>query len=329
MNTLTPTLAPEAPRTKQTSSERVLIADDDAISRRVLQAQLQRWGYKVSAVDNGMQAWIALQKEDAPRMAILDWVMPGVDGPELCRRIRALNRNNYFYVLLLTARDNKQDIVAGLDAGADDYLTKPFHTDELRARVRVGKRILELQEALIQAHETLKCEAAHDRLTGIWNRGAIVDLLEREARLSLRSGRPLGLIMTDVDHFKKINDAYGHLVGDSVLCEVARRLARSVRTYDYVGRYGGEEFLLVLTECTPSDLAVTAERIRLAIAEQQIPTGAGAVRATISLGLAALQIEPLGTLAVEKLLRAADAALYRAKSNGRNRVESAIMRRTI
>ncbi len=321
-------LAPDAPATKPVRLDRVLIADDDAMSRRVLQSQLQRWGYKVAAVDNGTQAWAALQKDDAPRMAILDWVMPGMDGLELCRRIRSLDRSNYFYLLLLTAKDSKQDIVAGLDAGADDYLTKPFHADELRARVRVGKRILELQEALIQAHETLKFESAHDRLTGIWSRAASVDLLERETRRSLRSGRPLGVIMADVDHFKEVNDTYGHLVGDRVLCEVARRLARSVRAYDYVGRYGGEEFLLVLTECTPSDLAVTAERIRLAIAEEYIPTEAGPVRATISLGLAALQTERLGTLNVEKLLRAADAALYRAKRNGRNRIESAVMQRT-
>jgi two-component system, cell cycle response regulator len=323
VNTLTPPLTPEADKTKPVSGHRVLIADDDAVSRRVLQVQLQRWGYEVTALDNGTQAWIALQKEDAPRMAILDWVMPGVDGPELCRRIRGLDRNNYFYLLLLTARDSKQDIVAGLEAGADDYLTKPFHPDELRARVRVGKRILELQEALIQAHESLKYEAAHDRLTGIWGRAAIVDLLQREARRSLRGGRPLGVIMADVDHFKKINDAYGHLVGDSVLQEVARRLTQSVRAYDYVGRYGGEEFLMVLTECAPPDLAITAERIRRAVAEQDVTTDFGAVRVTISLGLAPLQIEPLGTLNVEKLLRSADAALYRAKNNGRNRVESA------
>src|SRR5579863_10029020 len=158
----------------------VLIAEDDPIFRRILERWFKRWDYGVTAVENGVDAWVVLQSDDAPQLAILDWMMPGMDGIELCRRIRTRNQGPYRYVLLLTAKDDKQDVVAGLEAGADDYLTKPFDVDELRARVRAGKRILDLQEALIRAQSALQFEAAHDRLTAIWNRGAILDLLKKE-----------------------------------------------------------------------------------------------------------------------------------------------------
>ncbi len=294
----------------------VLIAEDDPIFRRILQSWLQRWDYGVTAVDNGLDAWNALQREDAPQMVILDWMMPGMDGIELCHKIRSRGQSPYRYVLLLTAKDDKQDVVAGLEAGADDYLTKPFDVDELRARVRAGKRILELQEALIRAHGALEFEAAHDRLTGLWNRGAIVDALQREVQRSLRTGEPLGIVMADLDYFKKINDTQGHLVGDAVLQETARRLAAAVRSYDFVGRYGGEEFLIILAGCDAPDLAASAERLRRSIADRPV----GQTFVTLSLGIASIPRGGRGPRDCEDLLRAADAALYTAKAEGRNRV---------
>jgi diguanylate cyclase (GGDEF)-like protein len=298
-----------------------LIAEDDPIFRRILESWFKKWDYRVTAVDNGLAAWEILQKEDAPQLAILDWMMPGMDGIELCRKIRSRNQGPYRYVLLLTAKDEKQDVIAGLEAGADDYLTKPFDVDELRARVRAGKRILDLQAALICAQNDLQYAAAHDTLTGLWNRGAIFDLLRREVSRRQRTGDPLGVIMADIDYFKKINDTHGHQVGDAVLQEVTRRLAADVRPYDVVGRYGGEEFLIIFPGCTTANLIVGAERLRQSIASHPVETSAGQVAVTLSLGLASVEQDEKETLGCEGLLRTADEALYAAKARGRNRVE--------
>ena len=301
----------------------VLIAEDDPIFRRILQSWLQRWDYRVIAVDNGLEAWDALQKEGAPQMAILDWMMPGMDGIELCRRIRSRRQSPYRYVLLLTAKDDKQDVVAGLEAGADDYLTKPFDVDELRARVRAGKRILDLQAALINAKDDLQFAAVHDPLTGLWNRGAILDLLKKEVSRRRRTKDALGVVMADIDHFKKINDTYGHQTGDAVLQEVTRRLAGNVRPYDSVGRYGGEEFLIVFPGCNAPDLAIAAERLRQSIADQTIETSAGQIPVTLSLGVVSMEQGEKEPLDCETCVRYADEALYAAKARGRNRVETA------
>jgi two-component system, cell cycle response regulator len=305
------------------SRDTVLIAEDDPVFRRILQSCLQSWNYKVRACDNGLDAWNVLQQEHAPQMAILDWMMPGMDGIEMCRRIRSLQPDPYRYVLLLTAKDDKHDVVQGLEAGADDYLTKPFNVDELHARVRVGKRILELQKELIQARESSRFEALHDHLTGLWNRGAVLNLLQREEQRRQRSGEALGVIMVDVDHFKAINDSYGHLVGDVVLTEVSKRLTASVRGYDSVGRYGGEEFLIIVPGCDPQGLIISAERLRGVIAESPINGTSGPIPVTISVGLVSVgpgNLKPVEHIA---LVQAADSALYRAKAKGRNRVEIA------
>lgn len=302
----------------------VLIAEDDPLFRHLLQSWLVKWKYRVVAADNGDDAWSVLQQEDAPKMAILDWIMPGVDGLELCRRVRHCDSGPYRYLLLLTARDDKQDVVAGLEAGADDYLTKPFNVDELRARVRAGHRILELQDALTKASQALQFEASHDMLTGLWNRRSILSMLERELQRSVRQGEPLGVIMADVDHFKQVNDSYGHLAGDAILQAVAHRLTASVRTYDSVGRYGGEEFLVILPGCNVNDLAASAERLRGCIASQTFPTGVGQLSLTLSVGVASAQLSSNELLNFEAVVQAADAALYRAKANGRNRVETSL-----
>jgi diguanylate cyclase (GGDEF)-like protein len=305
----------------------VLVAEDDPVFRHLLETWLQQWNYRVVAVDNGLDAWAALQQKNPPQMAILDWIMPGIDGVELCRRIRADTSVPYRYVLLVTAKDKTRDVVIGLDAGADDYLTKPFNVEELRARVLAGKRVLELQEALLHAHEALQFQAEHDPLTCLWNRGAIFKVLEREAQRSRRTGESLGVIMADLDHFKEINDSYGHLTGDAVLRETGRRLAAAVRSYDWVGRYGGEEFLIIVPGCDASGLGVSAERLRQAVSGRPFESAAGRIAVTLSVGSVAAKPAKLETLDCEALLRVADEALYAAKAKGRNRTEIAPSKR--
>jgi diguanylate cyclase (GGDEF)-like protein len=297
----------------------VLIAEDDPLFRRMLERWFTRWNYHVTAVENGLAAWEVLQREDAPQLAILDWMMPGIDGVELCRRVRAQDQGLYRYLLLLTAKDDKHDVIEGLEAGADDYLTKPFELDELRARVRAGKRILDLQAALLHAQEALQSVAAHDSLTGLWNRGAILELLQREISRRQRNGDALGVIMADIDFFKKINDTHGHLIGDAVLQEVTRRLAGNVRPYDAVGRYGGEEFLIVLPNCNVQNLVVGAERLRRSIADRAIETSVGPIAVTLSLGLASVETGEKEIVNPETIVHHADEALYLAKARGRNR----------
>jgi diguanylate cyclase (GGDEF)-like protein len=295
----------------------VVVADDDPIFRRLIQKRLQDWGYQVTAVDNGDDAWAILQQNGkSSSLAILDWLMPGIDGIELCRRLRAEQRTSYHYILLISGKDDKENIVEGLDAGADDYLTKPFDVGELRARVRAGVRVLSLQHHLLNAQEELRYQATHDALTGLWSRGAVLDLLTSELHRGARGEDSTGVLMIDVDHFKNINDAHGHLVGDAVLKEVAARAARAVRSYDFVGRYGGEEFIALLSHCSAEDLRAVAERTCRAISETPIRVESAVLNVTVSVGGF---IANDGSSDID-LLAAADSALYEAKRTGRNRV---------
>jgi diguanylate cyclase (GGDEF)-like protein len=309
------------PAGKQPFPSSILVAEDDRLFRHILQSCLEKWGHQIILVNDGIAAWDALQCEHAPQMLILDWMMPGIDGVELCRRIRQGNPRPYRYILLLSAKDSKQDVVAALEAGADDYLTKPFDADELRARIRAGGRILQLQDALLRAHDELQYEAAHDRLTGLWSRGAVLDALHRESQRAFRSHDPLAVAMFDLDQFKIINDTYGHLIGDMVLQEVGRRLRAAFRGYDFVGRYGGEEFLAVLPGCRQTDLVALAERARQCISNNAFRATGNDIAVTVSVGLAAAAQIREAEKDCENLLRQADAALYLAKAKGRNRVE--------
>jgi two-component system cell cycle response regulator len=301
----------------KSASNIVLIAEDDPIGRRVLQNRLAAWGYQVVITKDGLAAWEILQQDNAPDLLILDWMMPGIDGPELCRRVRERQHPIYPYILLVTGKDETQDVVRGLEAGADDYLSKPFDPTELRARLQVGKRILSLQHELIQAREELRFRANHDALTGVLSRAAILNLLDRELQRGARAGTSTGILMLDLDHFKMINDTCGHVTGDAVLKEVVHRIDQAVRSYDFLGRYGGEEFLAVLSECSPTDLHTVAERIRSAVADTPIQTAAASLSVTISVGGVVTSNLAPGI----DLLSAADAVLYQAKAKGRNRVE--------
>jgi two-component system cell cycle response regulator len=300
---------------------KILIADDDRMSRRLLEKALQRTGYEVIAVNNGRLALEQLSLLDGPRMALLDWMMPELDGPGVCREIRKRSDRPYVHIVLVTSRGSKQDIVAGLESGADDYLTKPWDPAELTARLSVGQRILRLEDGLVEARETMRFKATHDPLTALFNRGVILDLLGRELSRTRRENRSTVLMLGDLDRFKLVNDTYGHMVGDEVLREVARRLLGSVRSYDFVGRYGGEEFLIVLNNCDSSHAFIRTEEVRNGIASHPIQTGRGSLPITMSLG--ALSSGDWDIHLVEQILGEVDAALYLAKAAGRNCVRIA------
>jgi len=301
------------------SSTRILVAEDEITFRLMLKTFLTKWGYQVVVATNGSEAWKVLQGEDRPRLALLDWMMPNMDGVEICRAVREKKPDPFIYLLLLTSRDQKQDVVEGIEAGADDYLIKPFDPSELRARIHAGERIIELQDRLIRAQEALRELATHDPLTGLLNRRASFDSLLAELNRGCRTGNPVCLVMADLDHFKRINDTHGHQTGDEVLCEVARRMQSSLRPYDTLGRFGGEEFLLVLPGCKLEDGVKLAERICHLIRCEPVKARNQPIDVSISLGVAVANSPVPAEL--EALLGSADAALYRAKEAGRNRAE--------
>jgi two-component system cell cycle response regulator len=297
----------------------VLVAEDDASSRFRLETALRAWGYQVTSVPDGRQAIAALAHADGPSLAVLDWSMPEADGLEVCRAIRHAPESRYVYAILLTSHDRDEDVIAGFDAGADDYVTKPFNTKELRARIRSGARIVQLQHQLVAAHEELRERAMHDPLTGLLTRGAFFEISDHEAARARRGRTPLSIVMADIDHFKSINDRFGHPGGDDVLREVAHRLLATFRKEDAVGRYGGEEFVALAVGCEEADAINLAERFRQAVEHHSFAIGAEWLDVTTSVGVVT------GTAAdgVMELVRTADEALYRAKSSGRNRVVAA------
>ncbi len=293
----------------------MLVAEDDATSRKLLVHILHSWGYEVALAGDGRQAWQALAGPDSPPLAILDWEMPELDGVEVCRLVRAVDTPSPPYMILLTARTAKEDIVTGLDAGANDFLTKPFHREELRARVEVGRRFVELNQELVESRELLRTQALTDMLTGIMNRRAIMEELERAVLRAERSDEALAIGMMDIDLFKHINDTWGHPAGDEVLKEIARRSAGALRSVDYLGRFGGEEFLLILAGATARAARSALERVRKAVSASPVLLDAGTAQVTVSIGGAVWRGGSVGRLIV-----AADDALYAAKDQGRNRV---------
>jgi diguanylate cyclase (GGDEF)-like protein len=296
---------------------KLLVADDSRVYRSMLKSLLEAWGYEVILAADGEEARSILICRDAPRLALLDCMMPGLTGLELCQLIR--QGPNYVYTILLSANDEQAQVMRGFELGADDYLGKPFQELELRARLKVGERIIRSHEELIEARESLKFEATHDSMLRLWNRGAILDLLSKELIRAKRFHSAISIFLADIDFFKRVNDTHGHLVGDDVLRGVATRIAEAIRRYDIVGRYGGEEFLAVLPDCTEDGAKDVAERVRQRICEEPILTSP--IKFDISASFGVCQWHD-GQESHE-LLHQADLALYKAKAEGRNRVEVA------
>jgi diguanylate cyclase (GGDEF)-like protein len=298
---------------------RILVADDDPVSLRMMQRTLEKSGYEVITVSNGRLAAIELSKPDYPRLALIDWMMPELDGPGVCAEVRSRPHDSYVYIVLLTSRQSTEDVVKGLGAGADDYLTKPCNPAELKARLRAGLRILELEDKLVFAREQMRFRATHDALTSLWDRDSIFALLKSELSRSSREKTPVSVMICDIDHFKQINDTHGHLVGDEVLQQVSTRLQELIRPYDGVGRYGGEEFLIVLGRCNAPGLRKRAEEVREGICRSPFLTKSGPISVSISIG--AITIDEWNKKTpIEPFIEEADAALYRAKASGRNLV---------
>ena len=285
----------------------------------MLKSAVAGWGYDVVLAENGAKAWEILAGAEAPPIAILDWVMPHMTGPEVCRRVREVRREPYTYILLLTSKNTKNETVEGLEAGADDYVVKPFDPHELRVRLRAGQRIIDLQTSLMQAREDLRERANKDLLTMLPNRPAIATTLDQEIARSHRDHRTVGVILLDIDHFKKINDTYGHFAGDAVLRETAARLRGNMRPYDGVGRYGGEEFLIVLPNCDLDQARSQAERIRHELQASSMHVDGAELRVSASFGVT---VSDPSERDPNVFVRVADQALYQAKADGRNCVRA-------
>lgn len=299
---------------------KILIAEDDRISCLAIEAFLHRWEFEVETVHDGWSALRAFESDDPPRIAILNWMISGLNGPELCQMIHNDATRPYCYLLLLAPRGEKRHFIDGMEAGADDYLAKPVDFWELKARITTARRLLEMQDQLIASKEMLRQQAMHDSLTGLWNRAVIVDSLRREWRRSQRKGTSIGVVMADIDQFRRINESHGQGVGDIVLGEVAQRICSFLRPYDAIGRYGDDELLILLPEVDPTETYAIAERLRYAVASRPIMHAGDVIPVTISLGAAASDVihaEP------DFLIGEADGALACAKQGGRNRVELA------
>jgi two-component system cell cycle response regulator len=289
---------------------KVLIAEDNAVSAKILQKNILDWGYEVVLAKDGKEAWLALKSEGI-KLAVLDWMMPEISGIQLCQKIRENDHQGedqeYTYIILLTAKDEQKDLIKGFSAGADDYITKPFHHLELKARLKTGKRIIDLQRQLQE-------QASRDGLTGLWNRKRMFRILDKEINRAKRNNLPVAIIMIDIDKFKAINDAHGHHVGDLVLQEVATILKKNVRNYDEIIRYGGDEFLAILPNCSLAKAESIAERLRQNMSKHRISNHAFSLNITFSLGGTSTENHPKDVTA-EEFIMAADEALLEAKKS--------------
>lgn len=293
---------------------RILVIEDDLLSQAILKDALEQDGYSVELAGNGREALGLCQQEHFP-IIITDWEMPEMDGLEFCRAMRAMPSEHYSFILLLTSHDKKDELIAGLEAGADEYLVKPVHVIELAARLKVARRILDLETKLKQL-------ALFDQLTGAYNRGYLDRQLTKEIQRSGRYGHPLSVVMCDIDHFKVVNDRYGHQAGDLVLKEFVTLVNRTIRfENDWVARYGGEEFVIVLPETAPAGCLIVAERIRKIIADSPVMIPGGSITVTVSFGAITVEnTSRIEEMSMDAILGKADECMYRAKQTGRNRV---------
>jgi two-component system chemotaxis response regulator CheY len=296
---------------------KVLVVEDDPVTRKLLEVFLGKWGYEVFLSCDGQEAWDILSAPESPSLVISDWMMPCMTGLELCRKIREAETSNYIYFIILTAKEKKEDVVEALSAGADDYLVKPFDQEELKYRVRIGKRILNLEHRILELART-------DFLTGVLNRRAFMERMEQEMHRAVREDSHLSLILADLDFFKRINDQYGHNAGDLVLRRFTEEISKCLRPYDFVGRYGGEEFLVCLPGVNESQAKLVAERMRKRIEHMTVilPEALGSVQITASFGVTSRLMGSEETLV--SMTQQADDAMYKAKREGRNRVRVAL-----
>lgn len=307
----------EERRTNIGSFQRVLVAEAHPATRLMLVQMLRRWGFEaVSAEDANEVLRIAKQRR-APQLVILSRRLPGIDAVELCRQICNLHSDYAPYVLMLAMENQRRDIMHALESGAAEYITTPFEARELRARLIVATRILKRQESLIASRDRFRLLATKDTLTGVWNRRSIYQILKDELECAALSERSTGVLLIDLDYFKRVNDTHGHLAGDFVLQEVSRRLKKALRTYDAIGRYGGEEFLIVVPGSNEDELSELAERLRKAIEKDPVSVKHDEIQITLSIGAA---IAAPRKTSLANAIAVADAALYDAKRFGRNRV---------
>jgi two-component system cell cycle response regulator len=299
---------------------RILVAEDDFIGRSMLVAILEDLGHEVIEVPDGRQAWDELQKPGAPRLAILDWMMPEIEGIEVCRQVRQMSTTNPPYLILLTAKDDVENIVSGLNAGANDYLTKPYRAAELVARIRVGQRMLALQAELNNSREALLHETAHDDLTGALNRRALHEALSHEFSRARHTRSSLCICLCDIDPLKEINDKHGHPAISDVLKGLVLILRSNLRDYDTIGRYSEKEFLVIVPGLNEAEDSLLFEQLRSTVASSEFLTHAGNISVTVSMGMARLTEQE----SVEELIAEAQEALQRARAGGRNRVAYAV-----
>jgi diguanylate cyclase (GGDEF)-like protein len=298
---------------------KVLIAEDDSVLRRRLEKLLGDMGYEVTSCKDGLEAWETIQSEYAPNLLLLDWMMPGMDGVEICRKVRKLAKEPYAYILLLTSKSKQDDIVEGIEAGADGYITKPFNQQELKARLKSGRRITELNEEFLSVRNELQKQTVRDPLTGLYNRRYMAEILENEFARASRYQTDLSCILLDLDFFKNINDTYGHAFGDLVLREFSDCFKQFARQTDIPIRYGGEEFMLLLTNTDIEGARSLAERIRSAGEKKTYDDGTNSATVTVSMGVASVKLHQPSD--GRELVAFADKALYRAKAEGRNRAK--------
>ena len=308
---------------KGDKATRMLVAEDDPVFLCLLQACLVEWGYQVTSVTDGRKALEVLQGGEAPRLATLNWIMPGMNGIDICRHIRKQTRKPYTYILMSTAKVKKRDIVEGLQSGADDYLIGPYNPHELRARLRAGRRILDLREQLLSAHRLIGAQLTVDPLTGVWSRNVILDILKRQLTLSSQSDSPTSLVIANIDHFRDINASFGPFAGDAVLREVGKRFRAALRPPDSIGRSEADEFVTVLPACDAPTAASLAEKLRARVDGRAVDTSEGMVPVTVSLGVMVTPSEK--GLDLDAAWRLATEAVARAQAKGRNRVEFATL----